>query len=227
MSKFIVIEGLDGSGKSTQINLLKEYFKNNNLPYKFIHFPRLNNPIIGEMISSYLRGEFGDIDSVDPYFVALMYALDRNNAKNSIQKWLQSGYYVLIDRYVYSNVAFQCAKVNDAEKKGRLKDWIISLEYEFNCIPKPDISFFMYMPFDFIVNTLEGSRTGEDRLYLKGSKDIHESSLVLQKNVEAEYLSITKSDEDFKLVPCYNVTNELLNPKDINALIINEIKKLL
>ncbi|PLX01610.1 MAG: thymidylate kinase, partial [Marinilabiliales bacterium] len=69
--KLIVIEGIDGSGKSTQVNLLKKYFSDNNLKYKFVHFPRTDSPIYGDLISRFLRGEFGQLDQVDPYLVSV------------------------------------------------------------------------------------------------------------------------------------------------------------
>ena len=86
--KFVVIEGLDGSGKSTQLKKLKAYLEDKEIKYKYLHFPRTDSPFFGELIAKFLRGELGDIDKVNPYLVALIYAGDRNDSKQQIEKWL-------------------------------------------------------------------------------------------------------------------------------------------
>ena len=139
MNKFVVIEGLDACGKSTQIKLLDDYLDSAGLRYKHLHFPRTDSPVYGEMIARFLRGEFGDINGVDPYLVALLYAGDRQGAKAIIEGWLRKDYLVIVDRYVYSNIAFQCAKVDVPAEKEKLENWINELEYGYNKIPAPAI----------------------------------------------------------------------------------------
>ena len=106
----IVLEGLDGAGKSTQIDLLQQLLASRGLRYEYLHFPRFDAPIYGELIARFLRGELGAVDAVDPYVVALLYAGDRADAAPVIRRWLDEGKFVILDRYVYSNVAYQCAK---------------------------------------------------------------------------------------------------------------------
>jgi len=96
--RFIVIEGLDGSGKSTQMRLLKDYLKKKSIAYKYLHFPRLEEGIYGKLVARFLRGEMGPIDQVDPYLVALIFAGDRREAASQIRKWLDKGYLVIVDR---------------------------------------------------------------------------------------------------------------------------------
>ncbi len=86
---FLVIEGLDGSGKSTQLGLLKKYLEENSISYKYLHFPRLEEGIYGKLVARFLRGEMGDNNQVDPYLVALIFAGDRWEAKDMIEKWLE------------------------------------------------------------------------------------------------------------------------------------------
>jgi len=118
--KFLVIEGVDGSGKSTQIRLIMKYFEDQGIPYQYIHFPRTDAPFYGELIARFLRGEFGSLNAVDPYLVSFLYAGVRKDAAPIIREWLIKGYLVLLDRYVYSNIAFQCAKLKDKEDQERL-----------------------------------------------------------------------------------------------------------
>jgi dTMP kinase len=220
---FVVIEGLDGSGKSTQIDLLKKHLENISKPFKFVHFPRTGSRIYGEMIAKFLRGEFGELNEVNPYLVALLYAGDRNDAAEMINSWLDEGIFVLMDRYVYSNVAFQCAKLGRPDEQEKLRKWIHHLEFEYHNIPKPDISLFLDVPFDFTVRKLTSSRTGDDRNYLKGKKDIHEASIQFQQKVRKVYLWQVEKEPDFHLIDCKNENNDMMKPDDIFKRIIDKI----
>ena len=221
MDKFVAIEGLDGCGKSTQIKLLTKFLGLKGIKYKYMHFPRTNSPVYGEMTARFLRGEFGHVNSVNPYLVALLYAGDRENAKPIIQDWLSQNYLVIVDRYVYSNIAFQCAKANTSLEKERLKKWILELEYGYNTIPSPIISILLHVPFEFIVSKLNDKRIGIDRTYLNGKEDIHESSIELQKKVETEYLKLANQYQDFYVVNCGTKDNEMLPPEKMSCEIIN------
>lgn len=218
--KFIVIEGIDGSGKSTQVELIKEYFENKGIPYKFLHFPRTDSPVYGELVSMFLRGEFGNLDQVNPYLVALLYAGDRNDAAPMVRKWMEDGYYVLMDRYVNSNIAFQCAKLKTKEEKTKLRNFIRHLEYDYNGIPQPDLSLFLEVPFEFTRRKLTEERTGEDRDYLKGVQDIHESSMDFQQEVKNEYITIVSEDSKVVRVDCAEGSESMLSPQEIHSRIL-------
>ena len=180
---FIVLEGVDGSGKSTQIEKLRGMFAERGVESEYVHFPRFDAPFFGELIARFLRGELGGINEVDPYIVALLYAGDRRDAAAMIRRWLDTGKVVIADRYVYSNIGYQCAKVADETKRAALRHWIFELEYEYFKIPQPDLSIFLDVPFAFTERKLAEAREGADREYLHGAKDIHESSLAFQKSV--------------------------------------------
>ena len=111
---FIVLEGVDGSGKSTQIANLQRMFAEQGISTEYLHFPRFDAPYFGELIARFLRGELGSVEQVDPYIVAMLYAGDRRDAAAMIRGWMAEGKVVLCDRYVYSNIGYHCAKVADA-----------------------------------------------------------------------------------------------------------------
>jgi dTMP kinase len=199
---FIVLEGLDGAGKSTQLKKFQEYFTAQQLKSEFIHFPRFDAPVWGELIAKFLRGDLGDVHSVNPYVVGLLYAGDRYDAATQIRQWILQGRCVLADRYVYSNIAYQCAKLSDQAEKQLLRTWILHTEYTYFNIPKPDLTLFLDVPLKHVEEKLTEERTGNNREYLKGKKDIHESSLSLQQLVRKEYHTQKEQDETFHIIDC-------------------------
>ncbi|KQC33498.1 hypothetical protein AAU57_09360 [Nonlabens sp. YIK11] len=225
--KIITIEGLDGCGKSTQISLLQKYFAKINLKHKFIHYPKLNEGVYGELIAEYLRGEFGSVEAVNPKIVGLLFALDRLENKSMLNTWLEEGYCILMDRYVKSNIAFQCAKVHNESEKAKLKDWINNYEFAHNKLPKPALSFFLNVPFEIIEKSLLKDRTGQDRKYLNGKKDIHEDSLKLQKEVLVEYFKMVDEESNFININCADPNNYWLDPETIHTKIKTQIENIL
>lgn len=213
---FIVLEGVDGSGKSTQIAKLREMFAQKGIESEYLHFPRFDAPYFGDMIARFLRGELGSIEQVDPYVVALLYAGDRKDAATMIRQWLAEGKVVICDRYVYSNVGYQCAKLSDEAAREELRKWILGLEYEYNAIPKPDVSLFLDVPFAFTERKLlQEQREGDDRAYLNGQKDIHEQSMDLQRAVRQVYLDAAEYDENLHVVDCSTECDEMASPEEI------------
>jgi dTMP kinase len=218
--KLFVIEGVDGAGKSTQIKMLRDFFSCKGYSCEYLHFPRTETPYFGELIARFLRGEFGSINEVDPYLVAMLYAGDRKDASDTIKKWLKDGKVVLLDRYTYSNIAYQCAKFNDVKSQSELMKWILELEFNHFAIPRPDLNIFLDVPFRFTEKKLTNSRVGEDRNYLNGTKDIHEESLAFQKNVRDIYFRVAQNDDRLALIDCSNIKGEILSPKEIFAMIL-------
>jgi dTMP kinase len=223
--KLIVIEGLDGAGKSTQISLLKEWFAERQLQCRYIHFPRTDTPYFGELIARFLRGEFGELSHVDPYLVAMLYAGDRKDAAPMIEAWLGEKYYVILDRYTYSNIAYQCAKLSSPEDGIKLRDWILKLEFDHFAIPKPDINIFLDVPFKFTEEKLSSQRQGDDRSYLLGNRDIHESNLEFQMTVRKAYIEVAGEDSYLQVIKCYNEDNIMLAPDKIFQLVLGKLKE--
>jgi len=221
--KLFVIEGVDGSGKSTQIKLLNDYLLKKGYSCEYLHFPRTHAPYFGELIARFLRGEFGSLNNVDPWLVAMLYAGDRKDAASMISNWLEKGTIVLLDRYTFSNIAYQCAKVKNTEEQEALMKWILKLEFEYFAIPQPDINIFLDVPLSFTEKNLSASRRGKDRTYLNGTRDIHEKSLKFQKKVRNIYLKIAHSNDQMVVVNCGDNNGIMFTPDKISDLIIRII----
>lgn len=213
--KLLVIEGIDGAGKSTQIKLLREFFANKGKVCEYLHFPRTDSPFFGELIARFLRGEFGSNDQVDPYLVAMLYAGDRRDAAALLLQWLGEGKIVILDRYTYSNIAYQCAKLQEASDRLKLREWIFELEFSHFGIPKPDINIFLDVPFTFTEKKLMNIRSGADRSYLNGNRDIHEESMTFQQRVREIYLETSATDSTLAVIDCSSVSGAMLAPEEV------------
>lgn len=224
---FIVLEGLDGAGKSTQIKLLRQMVEATGRECEYLHFPRFDAPIYGDMIARFLRGELGSVEQVNPYLVALLYAGDRADAARMINGWLEEGKCVIVDRYVYSNIGYQCAKVGSAEERKTLREWILRTEYEEFKIPRPTVSLFLDVPFGFTEAKLTAQREGDDRNYLAGGVDIHEKSLDLQRRVREVYLEAASADGELQVVDCSTPEGEMASPEQIFERVAAKVRHLL
>jgi len=220
--KLFVIEGVDGAGKSTQIKLLKDYLNQKGYSCEYLHFPRTDEPFFGELIARFLRGEFGSLNEVNPYLVAMLYAGDRKDSASLLKRWIKEGKIVLLDRYTYSNIAYQCAKLDSEEEQDKLMKWILSLEFTHFAIPRPDLNIFLDVPLTFTEQKLKGIRTGDDRSYLNGTRDIHEESLDFQRKVREIYLKVSLTDKRLEVIDC-SINGKMLAPLKI----FNKIKVLL
>lgn len=213
--RFLVIEGLDGSGKSTQVEMLRSHLEKRGVKYRYLHFPRLEEGVYGKLIARFLRGEMGENDHVDPYLVALIFAGDRKDAKPAMEQWMEDDHLVIVDRYVYSNIAFQCAKIDDFQEQKKLAGWIMDLEFGEHGLPVPDMNIFLDVPFDFTKQRLTEQRNGEDRHYLKGRQDIHENDLSFQEKVRGVYHSVCAGFGDLTIVNCADENGKMKPPAAI------------
>lgn len=224
---FIVLEGLDGTGKSTQIKLLINAYKVKGMPFHYIHFPRTDesSPVFGSMIAAFLRGDYGPLEQVHPELVALIYAGDRFNAADELRRLIDEGVHILCDRYVFSNIAFQCAKLSEQDDKELLMKKILQMEYDYFKIPEPDISIFLHVPIDFVKQQLSIIRSGADRNYLNGKEDIHEKNLDFQKAVEQIYQDSTRLFPDkLTYLSCMDESGNMMHPEIIHQKVLDVLK---
>ena len=213
----VVLEGLDGAGKSTQVKKLRTYLESLFGTLEYIHFPRYDAPVYGDLSSRVLRGDFGSNETVHPQLVALLFAEDRHGAAPEMKQTLEGGGHVLLDRYVYSNIAYQCAKVADQQEADKLREWIFNTEYGNFELPKPDLNIFLDVPIGFVESKLRSNRGGEDREYLEGAQDIHEADIEFQKRVRDIYRKQCELDPKFIRIDCSDDWGQMLPPGEIFA----------
>lgn len=169
MGKLIVIEGLDGCGKTTQINRLPEVLSKKGLDSKIISFPDYEDPS-STLVRMYLGGEFGDRpDAVNAYAASLFYAVDRYASyKRHWGDYYDAGGVVISGRYVESNAYHQMAKLPEDSWETYLS-WLYETEYEKTAIPKPDLVIFLDMPVEVSTAMMTSRYSGDE-----AKKDIHE-----------------------------------------------------
>ena len=211
----VVLEGLDGAGKSTQVKKLSTYLECLLGNLEYIHFPRYDAPVYGDLISRFLRGDFGSNETVHPQLVALLFAEDRHGAAPDMKKTLLGGGNILLDRYVYSNIAYQCAKLKNPDQAADLREWIFNTEYGDFDLPRPDLNIFLDVPIEFVESKLRSQRGGQDRDYLEGGQDIHEADIQFQVRVRDIYRKQCEIDPKFIRVDCSDENGKMLPPDAI------------
>jgi dTMP kinase len=170
--KFIAIEGIDGSGKRTQIEMLANALHASGVEYTRVSFPHYDG-FFGKMVAQFLNGQFGSLDAVDPHFSALLYAGDRLELKPQIEEALAAGKVVLADRYIGSNLAHQGSRAPRPKRAAFLK-WLKQLEYEIYELPKEDLVVYLRVPARQAQHLV--SKKGK-RQYTKRRRDLQEASL--------------------------------------------------
>lgn len=199
----ITIEGLDGSGKSTIVEMLKEHLLSQGKDCLYLHFPSTSGAY-RPFILRYLHGDLGSLKRINPYLPAALFAADRARSKDTILKYLKKGYWVILDRYVFSNIAYQCARFRKEADKFRLYRDIFTLEYYYNDMPEANVSLFLDVPLKFVKHNLR----------MRQGNDIHEASMKYQRAVRKEYLKLVKQGELIR-IDCTDENGEICSPNTI------------
>ena len=231
--KFIVFEGLDGSGKSTQTKLLVNRLKKEKYKAVTYDFPQYGTKYAG-FIEEYLKGKYGSAESVGPYRASIFYACDRYDASFKIKKWLEQGKILVCDRYSASNIGHQGGKIKNKKERKKFLKWLYNLEYKIFEIPKPNITFILKTSPEFsrkLSPKITDKEKKKKRKSYLGSKvrDIHERDLLHLENALKSYLEAAKEfPKDFIVIECIE-NKKLLSPKIIHQKvweqIINKINK--
>jgi len=221
---FIVIDGADGSGKATQAKLLLEYFKKQQVPVKYMDFPRYYLSFHGATVGKFLRGEFGTIDQVSPYLASLAYALDRASARDEMEAFLNKGGVIISNRYATSSLGHQMSKFKTQKERDDFYKWLTDLEYKIHKIPKEDLVIYLHVPYNI---SYELTKKKDDRQYLNGKKnDIHEENLQYQIEVEKTFLKLAENEKHWIKIDCVK-DDQILPIEEIRKKIISIVEKVI
>lgn len=141
--KFIVIDGIDGTGKATQAALLVQRLRREGKKAKAVEFPNYYKNFFGKLLGEYLSGKYGDFIEMDPHVASVLYAADRFESSGQIRRWLAAGYTVVADRYVSANQIHQGSKITDEADRRLFLHWLEKMEYEVFKIPRPDLILYL------------------------------------------------------------------------------------
>lgn len=172
MGKLIVIEGTDGSGKSTQFRLMSEHLEKDGVAFKHLVFPRYSEES-SALIRMYLGGQFGSKPTdVNAYSASAFYAVDRfASYKMDWGQWYEDGGVVISDRYTTSNAVHQASK-ETGENREKFLQWLYDFEYEKMGLPRPDLIIYLDVPTDYTEKMMRKREQDTNT-----SADIHEKDM--------------------------------------------------
>lgn len=224
--KFIVIDGTDGSGKATQVNLLVKRLRKEGYTVKTVDFPEYYKNFFGKFIGHCLSEQYYNFVKVHPKIASVLYAADRFESKDEIEGWLTKGYIVIANRYVSANQIHQGGKIKSAKKRQVFIDWLDEMEYKVFKIPKPSIVFYLDLPVKLSKSLMKERNKNSVRSYLGNKKDLVEKDMEYIENSHKSALWLAKTQKNFLKIDC-SVKNKILSRESIHEEVYKKVKLLL
>lgn len=221
--KLIVIDGIDGSGKSTQVDILFNHLKKEGFKVKKVDFPEYYHNFFGDFIGQCLSDRSYNWLNIHPKIASIVYACDRWESSGQINKWLSSGYMVIANRYVSSNQIHQGGKIKKQKDREDFMSWLEKMEYGAFKIPKPDIVFYLSLPLNIVLELLKERDSKENRSYLKKKKDVHEENLDFLINSRKSAMKLLKEKKNFIKIDCSR-KGSILSREEIGQIVFNKLK---
>src|ERR1017187_1775410 len=217
--QLIALEGIDGSGKRTQLDLLARTLDARGLATLRVSFPRYES-FFGKLVARYLNGEFGSLETVDPHLSALLYAGDRLEAKNELESALAAGTIVLADRYIGSNLAHQTERV-PPEHRDEVLALLKHLQYGLYGLPVEDLVVYLCLPV-VEAHRLVGMKA--PRAYTSLRHDIHEADVSHLEQTALLYDRLA-TEPNWAHIDCTNtVSGALYSPEEIHRTVLRIVE---
>ncbi|MFH5806383.1 thymidylate kinase [Alienimonas sp. DA493] len=196
-ARLIAVEGIDGSGKGTQSRLLVDALRAAGRRATLLSFPRYSETFFGARIGDFLNGRFGSLEAVDPFLASLLFAGDRLESKPALEAALAEHEFVVLDRYVASNVAHQGAKREGAERTELIRR-IEHVEFALNALPRPDVTVWLDLPVPLATRLIAAKA---QRDYTDKAADLQEADAEYLARTAAVYAELAAGD-GWAPVPC-------------------------
>jgi len=225
--KLIVIDGTDGSGKATQVALLMKQLKKDGHTIKLIDFPEYYKNFFGAFIGHCLSEQYYNWINVHPKIASMAYAADRWESSKEVIGWLQKGYVVIANRYVSANQIHQGGKIKSTVKRNNFIKWLDQMEYKVFGIPRPDVTFYLYLPVEMVMKLLKKRESSKmKRAYLKKKRDVHEMDEQFMANSIKSALWLAKTQKHWQKIDCMK-EEDILPREVIHEMIYKQVKKVL
>jgi dTMP kinase len=220
--KIIVLDGVDGAGKTTQTELLISALQKKGKTVKTMRFPVYKTNFFGGLIRECLDGKHGDFIGLDPRIASALYAADRFESSGQIREWLARGYVVVLDRYVSSNQIHQGGKCKTAKERREFLTWIDTMEHGVFGIPRPDLIVYLSLPFAESMRLIE-LRTGKG-----GHKDLADSDPKYLEESRKSALAIIKERNNWKMIQCGKGGKKggLKSIEEIHGMVMGEVAQI-
>lgn len=200
--KLIVIDGTDGSGKATQVSLLKDRLAADGYLVKSLDFPRYYDNFFGKFIGEALKGDYGDWAGIHPKIASIAYAADRYESSQQIRQWLDQGAVVILDRYVSSNQIHQGGKINDQHERQEFMRWLDTMEHQVFGIPRPDAILYLDVPIEISQKLVMAKNNQDTKKYLEGKLDQHENDIEHLENAKQSGLKMIVENNNWIQIAC-------------------------
>ena len=224
--KLIVIDGTDGSGKATQVELLREHLVKDGYIVKVVDFPEYYKNFFGKFIGHCLSEQYYSFLNIHPKIASVLYSADRWESNEKIKNWLKRGYVVIANRYISANQIHQGGKIANSKKREAFIKWLDEMEYEVFKITRPDITLYLSLPIDIILKLIDKRNGKMKRVYLKKNKDVHENDVQFLINSRKSAMWLVNKIPNFIKIEC-SVKGNIFSKEEIHERIYKEVKKIL
>lgn len=224
--KLIVIDGTDGSGKATQTGLLIKHLKKDGRKVKVVDFPEYYSNFFGAFIGHCLSEQYYNFVKIHPKIASVLYAADRFESKEKLEKWLADGYIVIANRYATANQIHQGGKIANTKKREAFIKWLAEMEYKVFKIPKPDAIFYLDVPIPIVMKLIKERNKNSQRSYLGKKKDVVEKDKNHMENSRKSALWLAKTQKGWIKIDC--IEKSVMDTREnIHKEIYEKIKKII